>query len=221
MRTLDALAREVGSVGKTLHKLDADEWEAPTRCAPMTVKQLVGHVGRGGLRITEMLAQEPVGDEPEKDGVTYFQYDAALVGPDVVRRAREASDDVTPAELVRSWDESWSRALRAAREILSTSDPVLPGIFGTIRLSEYIRTRIVEVTVHHLDFDDALGHPPHPDPGALEATGDVLRGLLGTDLRPVGMDDLRFAYTGTGRASLTDAERGYLGPLADTFPLFS
>jgi hypothetical protein len=47
----------------------------------------------------------------------------------------------------------------------------------------------------------------------------VLRGLLGADLRPLGVDEVRFALAGTGRADLTDAERGVLGPLADSFPL--
>jgi uncharacterized protein (TIGR03083 family) len=218
---VEALAREVGAVGKALHKLTPAQWAAPTRCAPMDVKALVAHTWRGCQRINEMLAVEPSDEQPEKDAVTYFQYDAVAEAPSILTRAQEVSASfATPAELVAAWDREWIRALQGARGALG-ADPVLPTIFGLMRLSEYLRTRIVEVTVHHLDLDDALGHTPHPDAGALEAVGDVLRGLLGTDLRPVGMNDLRFALTGTGRASLTDDERAYLGPLADKFPLFS
>jgi len=100
-------------------------------------------------------------------------------------------------------------------------DPVLPNVFGLIRLSEYLKTRCVEIVIHHMDLDDALARKPHPDPGALEIVGDVLRGLLGTDLRPVGVDDVRFALIGTGRAPLNDDERQLLGPLDAKFPLFS
>ncbi len=221
INVVEALAREVGNVGKALHKLTPKEWETPTRCDPMRVKELVAHVWRGSARVIDMLGSEPSDEEPEKDGVTYFQYDAAAIAPGVVQRAQDAAGEfATTTELVKAWDTDWVKALQGARRTLS-DDPVLPSLFGLMRLSEYLRTRLVEVTIHHLDLDDALGQSPHPDAAALEGTADVLRGLLGTDLRPVGMDDLRFALTGTGRAPLTDAERDYLGPLADKFPLLA
>lgn len=221
MSVIGALAREVGSVGKALHRLKRADWDRPTRCPPMTVKDLVAHMYRGTMRIEQMLDQEPLNIEPEKDGETYFQFDRSTASPQVVTQAQdEAAGFDDPAALVRAWDEGWSLALRRTREALA-DDPVLPGIFGAIRLSEFLRTRVVEVTVHHMDVDDALGREPHPDPGALEATGDVLRGLLGTDLRGAGIDDVRFAIIGTGRAPLDDRERSLLGPLAEKFPLLA
>ncbi|HEX9713528.1 MAG TPA: maleylpyruvate isomerase family mycothiol-dependent enzyme [Actinomycetota bacterium] len=219
MSVVEALAREVGGVGKALRKLTAAEWDAPTRCEPMTVAELLAHVTRGGERIVSMLEHGPVDSEPEKDAVTYFQYDPDEAGPGIVARAAEEAAGKTPEQLITAWDTSWSKGLREARAAL-THDPVLPGVFGLMRLSEYLKTRVVEVTVHHLDLDDAIGRAYHPDPEALEIVGDVLRGLLGTDLRPVGIDDLRFALTGTGRAHLDETERVHLGPLAERFPLF-
>lgn len=219
MSVVEALAREVGSLGRALRKLSAGEWSTPTRCEPLTVLQLTAHMARGASRIEEMLAADAVDDEPEKDAVTYFQYDADAEAPLIAARAQDVAADIGdgPA-MVAYWDEHWSRALRGAR----AADParVGPTVFGTMRLDEYLKTRIVEVVIHHFDLDDALGHDVHPDPGALGLCGDVLRGLLGTDLRKAGMDDVRFAYVGTGRAPLSDEERAYLGPLADRFPLF-
>lgn len=216
---VEALAREVGSVGKALHRFKTADWIAPTRCPPMSVLDLVAHMLGGAARIEQMLDDGPIDDEPQKDAVTYFRYDPAAEAPWILQRAQEraASFEDTSA-VVKAWDEQWSHALRRARE---SGDPVLPGIFGTIRLSEFLRTRVLEVTVHHMDVDDALGKDPHPDPGALEATGDILRGLLGTDLRGAGVDDVRFALIGTGRAALSDREQEMLGPLADTFPLLA
>lgn len=217
----EALAREVGAVSKAIHRLDARSWALPTRCPPMTVKDLVAHVARGGARLIEMLAVEPLDDEPEKDAVTYFQYDADTEAPQILARAQQIAASLTPEQLVRRWDEDWVRALQGVRRVLAGGDPVLPSVFGTMRLSEYLKTRAVEVVVHHLDLDDALGHAPHPDAEAATIAADVLRGLLGTDLRPVGMDDVRFLTVGTGRAPLDEREVAYLGPLAAKFPLLT
>jgi uncharacterized protein (TIGR03083 family) len=219
MAVVDALAREVGSVGVLLHGLKPKDWERPTSCPPLTVRELAAHMLRGGVRIQEMIAAGAVDSEPERDGVTYFQFDSKAEAAQIVSRAQESSASFPP-DLANAWDLEWTKALQRARAHLD-DDPVLQTIFGLLRLSEYLKTRIVEVLVHHMDLDDAFEKKPHPDAGALEVVGDVLRGLLGTDLRPLGVDDVRFALIGTGRAPLNDEERTMLGPLAEKFPLFA
>ena len=217
MSVVDALAREVGSVGQLLHTLKPKQWEQPTRCPPMNVRELAAHMLRGAVRIEEMLDAGPLDAEPERDGITYFQ--SVTVSGEIVKRAREASA-AFPQDLARAWDLEWTKGLQRARMYVN-EDPVLRNVYGLIRLTEYLKTRCVEAVIHHMDLDDALGRKPHPDREALEITGDILRGLLGTDLRPVGVDDVRFALVGTGRAPLNDDERQMLGPLAQKFPLFS
>jgi len=217
MAVVDALAREVGSVGQLLHTLRQKQWEQPTRCPPMNVRELAAHMLRGAGRIQEMLDGGPVDAEPERDGITYFQ--SVTVSGEIVKRAQEAAA-AFPQDLAKAWDLEWTKALQRAR-MYTNEDPVLRNVYGLMRLSEYLKTRCVEVVIHHMDLDDALGRKPHPDKEALEIVGDVLRGLLGTDLRPVGVDDVRFALIGSGRAPLNDDERQLLGPLADKFPLFS
>ena len=217
MSVVDALAREVGSVGQLLHTLKPKQWEQPTRCPPMNVRELAAHTLRGAVRIEEMLDAGPVDAEPERDGITYFQ--SVTVSGEIVKRAQEASA-AFPQDLARAWDLEWTKGLQRARMYVN-EDPVLRNVYGLIRLTEYLKTRCVEVVIHHMDLDDALGRKQHPDREALEITGDILRGLLGTDLRPVGVDDVRFALIGTGRAPLNDDERHMLGPLAQKFPLFS
>ena len=217
MSVVDALAREVGSVGQLLHTLKPKQWEQPTRCPPMNVRELASHMLRGAVRIEEMLDAGPVDAEPERDGITYFQ--SVTVSDEIVKRAQEASASF-PQDLAKAWDLEWTKALQRARMYIN-EDPVLRNVYGLIRLTEYLKTRCVEAVIHHMDLDDALGRKPHPDREALEITGDILRGLLGTDLRPVGVEDVRFALIGTGRAPLNDEERQMLGPLAQKFPLFS
>ena len=215
---VDALAREVARVGDWLEQLDSKDWDRPTRCPPLTVRELATHAARGAGRMLQMLGAPQETDEPEKDGVTYFQYDPATVGTGVVSRAKEEAAGDLGRGMPGSWTRLWNEALPLVRARLE-EDPVVRSPLGSIHLSEYVRTRCVEVTIHAMDLRDALGLDPDPTPEGLEAACDVLRGLLGTDPRALGMDDVRFALVGTGRGKLSDAEREALGPLADSFPL--
>ena len=216
---LDALSSEVARAQPMLAGMSRDDWLLPTRCPPMNVRELTVHALRGAYRITEFLADPRRDEEPQKDAVTYFRYDPVAVGAGVVSRAQQESGARAPdADLAGEWEVAWKAALTAAREA-SEENPVVASPLGTIRLREYLRTRCVEVTVHMMDVRQALGREPDPSPEGLEAACDVLRGLLGTDLRPLGMDDQRFAIVGTGRGELTGSERELLGPLAESFPL--
>jgi uncharacterized protein (TIGR03083 family) len=214
----DALEDEAGRAGAFLGELGPSDWDLPTRCPPMTVLHLAVHTMRGALRIVEFLDAPPVEDEPQMDAVTYYRYDPADVGPTVVARAQKEAESRTGAGFSAEWQAAWAAAIAAARR-RADDNPVVASPFGTLRLREYLRTRCVEVTIHAMDLRNALGRDPDPTPWGLGATCDVLRGLLGADLRPLGVDDLRFALLGTGRATFTGAEREMLGPLADSFPL--
>jgi uncharacterized protein (TIGR03083 family) len=216
---VDALEAETIRTGAFLAGLSVSDWQRPTRCPPLNVRELAVHALRGAYRIREFLAVPPAEGEPEKDAVTYYRYDAAVEGPVIVERAQEESRKRPPdADIAGEWRAAWDQALTASRNA-SEDDPVVVTPFGALRLREYLKTRCVEVGIHAMDLRDALGLDPDPSPECLEAVGDVLRGLLGADLRPLGMDDVRFALVGTGRGALTAAERAMLGPLSDSFPL--
>jgi uncharacterized protein (TIGR03083 family) len=217
----EALGREAMRAGDFLAGLRPDEWNMPTRCPPMSVHDLASHVLRGAIRIAEMIEAGPVDEEPEADGETYFRYDPAQIGPDVVRRAQEAAGTFPTDDFVRTWHDRWKRSLDLAA-VSPAEDRVYRNVFGGLmKLSEYLRTRAVELVVHHMDLRDALRLEPDPDPDALDAVCGVVAGLLGTDLRRLGVDAVRFALLGTGRAALSDEERGMLGPLADELPVIS
>jgi uncharacterized protein (TIGR03083 family) len=216
---IDALEAETVRAGRFLAGLTVDDWMRPTRCSPLNVRELAVHALRGAYRILDTLAAPRREGEPEKDAVTYWSYDPAKVGRGVVERAKAESDErALDADIGAEWAEKWGEALAEARAA-AADDPLVTAIPGTIRLRDFMKTRCIEVGVHTMDLRDALGLEPDPSRECLEAVGDVLRGILGADLRPMGMDDVRFALTGTGRASLTDTERSMLGPLADSFPL--
>jgi uncharacterized protein (TIGR03083 family) len=213
-----ALEVEAERTAKFLEGLSDEDWRRPTRCPPLDLRQLAVHTLRAGLRLVELTAN-PVEGEPEKATVTYYRYDPAALGPGVVQRAQNDSEALAGKDLVEQWREGFAAAAASARAHLD-DDPVLATPVGTIRLREYIPTRCVEVTIHTMDLRHALGLEPDPTLEGLTVTCDVLRTMLGADLRPMGMDDVRFALTGSGRGDLSAAEREMLGPLSDSFPLF-
>jgi len=216
---IEALEAETLRTGSFLRSLSAQDWLQPTRCPPLNLRELAVHALRGAYRILDTLAAPRREGEPEKDAITYWHYDVAQVGRGVVDRAQAESDQrAVDADIAAEWSETWVEAIAAARPALE-DDPLVNAIPGTIRLNEFLKTRCIEVGIHTMDLRDALGLDPDPSPECLEAIGDVLRGLLGADLRPLGMDDVRFALVGTGRGRLTADERTMLGPLSDSFPL--
>ena len=216
---IDALEAETVRTGEFLTGLSAADWRRPTRCTPLSVRELAVHTVRGAYRILDTLAAPRREGEPEKDAITYWRYDVATVSRGVVDRAKAESLQRAPdADIAAEWKEKWPEAIAAARRAVE-DDPLVAAVPGTIRLREFLKTRCIEVGIHAMDLRAALGLEPDPTPGCLEAVGDVLRGLLGADLRPLGMDDIRFALVGTGRGELSAAEREMLGPLSDSFPL--
>lgn len=215
---IEAVEAETLRTGKFLAGLTSEDWRRPTRCPPLTVRELAVHALRGAYRILDTLAKPRLEGEPQKDAVTYWRYDVAEVGRGVVDRAKAESSERAPgSDIAGEWGEKWSEAIAAARA--ADDDPLVTAIPGTIRMREFFKTRCIEVGIHAMDLRDALGQDPDPSPECLEAACDVLRGLLGADLRPLGMDDVRFALVGTGRGELTAEEKAMLGPLADGFPL--
>jgi mycothiol maleylpyruvate isomerase-like protein len=113
---LDALRAESDRFGATLAALSPDDWQRPTRCPPMDLRRLTAHALRGAERIIEFLGRPPTDPPADVDAVSYFRYDPAVVGPDVVRRAAEAAGSRTGAEIAALWATTWPDALALGQE---------------------------------------------------------------------------------------------------------
>jgi uncharacterized protein (TIGR03083 family) len=218
---LEALRRECELVSQTVLGLPEDRFSGPTRLPAWNVKELVGHMYRDIDRINTALTQDPPATA-DTDAVTYWtRYDPAVDGPDIADRAKEvaAAHDSGQA-LAAAWDEMWRRSLGQAgtadrQRVVVTWGPALT-------LDELLRTRVLEITVHRMDLNDALRLPPDPTEPGLEITEEILLALLGQAMpESVGWDGVTFVEKGTGRTALTDAERVTLGDLADGFPLLA
>jgi uncharacterized protein (TIGR03083 family) len=133
-------------------------------------------------------------------------------------RSAERVGDRSGTEVREEWNQLWPQALDTVRSQWE-ENPLVETPLGRIALREYVRTRCVEATVHHMDLRDALGKEPTPDPQALAVAVGVLEGLLGAPLGETGMQPIDFVLSATGRRPLSEGERDTLGPLADKFPV--
>lgn len=197
---------------------DAD-FARPTRCPLWDVKALIAHLWRDVDRIGAYLSDEPTSG-PEGDAVTYWRaYDPVAEGPLISAHTLEIADRfATGSELVASFashlgDQMHSAHAQRPERLINTR-------LQTMRLDEFVETRVLELTVHGLDLARALDRAPWTTPGGAEVTGRILVALLGAPPPPgLGWSDVVFIETGTGRRALTEPERSALGAKADRFPL--
>ncbi|MEU4398272.1 maleylpyruvate isomerase N-terminal domain-containing protein [Micromonospora orduensis] len=106
-----------------------------------------------------------------------------------------------PGEFERSW-----RAADAAVAAAPPERVVRTRHGDAMSLTEFLRTRVVEVGVHGLDLAVALDRPPWLTPQAAAVIADL---LTGGRPAPAGLcwDRLTLIRKTTGRAALTPAER--------------
>ncbi len=221
---LRAFRAECEEVSRTVAALSEADFALPTRCPAWNVKELLGHMLRDVDRINTTLASPRLA-AADCNSVEYWRrYDPSPASPDsigVADRAKEvASAYPTGGDLVRAWDDLWRSAVRSAE----TSEPgrVVRTWGPALTLEEFIRTRVVEITVHGMDLAEALGRGTWSTDGGRAITVDILTRLLDpTPPSSLTWDETTFIEKGTGRRTLTEKERRDLGTVAERFPLLA
>lgn len=161
----------------------ASQWDQASALPQMAVGALAGHLGRSVLQVDWYLESEP----PPKDArcLSAIGYYAGLVGVDdrgselnvgVRQRAEESAASGHHALLAQV-----SQGLARLRERLpgEPADRRLEVFRGRVLLlDEYLKTRLIEITVHVDDLAVSLGlaTPEMPEP-ALETAIGVLVGV--------------------------------------------
>jgi hypothetical protein len=171
-----------------------------------------------------LMALAAPGPEPaDTDAVSYWR--AYTAEPDADEElesetARFATDSAAaygrPAGLVRHWTHLSAAAVSAA----ARSDPELTVATQGLRLStdDFLRTLVVEATLHHLDLVRYLAGVPSPPAANLALTRATIEGLLEVPIPP-DWDDRSTALWLTGREAAPAAELHRLGPAADLLPV--
>jgi uncharacterized protein (TIGR03083 family) len=197
---LTAFTAECEATEKTLRSIEPGWWQLPG-LGEWSVAELAGHLVRGATRVDAYLDRELDGAEPTADRVSYWHFDLAGAAPGIAQRARDVAAESGPSELPQRFADGW-RASAARAETLAW-DHLLQTFRGPMRLDEYLATRVLEVVVHHMDLNAALGRPPEPTPDGAKLTMSLLEGLLGAD-KPHNFGRARFIKAATGRIAVDD-----------------
>jgi uncharacterized protein (TIGR03083 family) len=216
---LEALREECEEVSRIVLSLVDEDFAKPTRLPAWNVKELLGHMYRDIDRTNTALSTPPPA-EVTADSVSYWRsYDPVHDAPAIADRAKEvAARYETGVALAAAWNEMWRAALDGAAgsdraRLVVTWGPHLT-------LDEFLKTRVLEITVHRMDMEDALGRKGWGTDLAVSIVDDILEGLLGEEPpSELEWDVVDFIETGTGRRPLSETEHAVLGPLADRFPL--
>jgi uncharacterized protein (TIGR03083 family) len=218
--TVEALHGECELVSELVLGLPEEDFARPTRLPAWNVKELLGHMMRGIERIGAYL-DEPAPSAADTDAVSYWtRYDPVTDSPEVADRGKAmAAKYESGQQLAAAWDVAWRRNVgRAGTEDPSRFVQVAWG--PSLTFDEYLKTRVLEITVHRMDMEDALGLKGWGTDDAISIVDEILVGLLGDEPpSELEWDAVDFIDTATGRRELTDDEREILGDLAPRFPL--
>ncbi|MFR9778512.1 maleylpyruvate isomerase N-terminal domain-containing protein [Micromonospora sp. MS34] len=208
MDTVRAAFRdECRQLEAVLRGLTGADLDRPTPCPPWAVRDLIAHVRTGAGRLVDMLAA-PAPARAEVDAAGYFGTAKFTPEVDRDRIAAARREALAPAD-VPEVAEGFARVWRATDAAVAGQPPerlVRTRHGDAMTLTEFLRTRVVEVGVHGLDLADALDRRPWLTPAAAEVVAELL-----SDGRPVpdelGWDALTLVRKATGRAALTHRER--------------
>lgn len=220
---------ELAALQLQAHEIDAlavgarpEDWDRPTRCPPLSVRELLAHVTFSLERFVAALGRET--DAPlTHDRVSWWGWedDDAVAAGVVEAGQREAAARKDDEELVEWWRTTVQAALERCRETAPLHRLRWHGTFDrVVTAADLAATRVVELGVHGMDLSHATLNGERIDPKAADIVAGVLDGLLAEPLpKALGWDRRTYILTGTGRRRVEPNERYVLGPLADRFPL--
>jgi len=177
LASVDALSEELDSIAEILASLRSDEWSRPTLLVPVervpnwTVLELAAHLGYA-MDMVETLLSEQSASPPALDRTSFYDHPRGSLAPLAYRTAADVADSKTHAEILDFCLKSFANALETARR----TDPAFVGwtVIGTIRVDDFIATRVVEAVVHGFDLTQALDRTATPSAWAVDCAASVM-----------------------------------------------
>jgi uncharacterized protein (TIGR03083 family) len=217
---LDAFAAEAQSLAAAMAREPAATLGAPSRCPPWTVGELFWHVATAAGRVGGMLAEpEPEPGEPGRRGqglvsaAGYYRPDrrfSAATNADRIATAQRGAAGLGPDDLRAAFDRGW-RSTLAGAAAAAPGRRVRTRHGDLMLVTEFLRTRVLELAVHGLDLAAGVGRGPwltEPAAGVVEEL--ILPGQDGAAAalrQRLGWDRAVLLAKATGRSPLTAAER--------------
>jgi uncharacterized protein (TIGR03083 family) len=214
--TADALIAEAAALSSVVTRLDSTDLSPPSPCSPWTVGALICHVLIGADRIAQALAEPEDAADDLISTAAYYRPDerfSATTNADRIATAQALADRLVPtgpralaAELDRRCAES-AELLTAA----PTDRAICTRHGDRMLLTDFARTRVVELGVHGLDAAIGLNRQPWLTDEAAGVLEDLLLPEGGAQQvrATLGCDRTGLIARLTGRIPLSaaDAER--------------
>ena len=192
----EAFKQAAGYFTDTVAQVQSSQWDGPG-LGVWSVRELVGHTGRS-LTLVEEYGKQRAERTDVSSAAEHYHVSLAPEGVDegIAERGRTAGGmlGADPASSVRDAAAGALRVLDAVPEATIIAYPN-----GGIRLDHYLQTRVLELTVHTLDLQVALGIQGEPPPEALSVTLHLL-----ADLAADSGHGGALALAATGRGVLPD-----------------
>nr|WP_297425473.1 maleylpyruvate isomerase N-terminal domain-containing protein [uncultured Actinotalea sp.] len=214
----DVLESEAAALAVALGRASEQDAGRATRCAPLTVAALLGHVRVTLRALGPMLAAPEPEREPRPAGpgvavrvgaAEYYRPDGRFSPETDARRlaaavAAGAEHPALPAQ-VAAWGAEVAVLLAAVRQGDRGEDRLVVTRHGDVMvLADFLVTRVLEVAVHGIDLADALGAPRW----TTAAAATLLRALHLDGPLPEGVaDDVAFLGLVTGRDPASPLQR--------------
>lgn len=185
LRTRTAVLAQYAHVRDAVAALTPQQLAAPTRLGDWTVRDLVAHIAQGLGSVSRDLAlPEPPGPKP---ATTLLEWPPAVAA--VVRDPEAPAPAADRPDLLALYGEV-EAAFLADVPASGPGDRLLPTRVGSMRLTDYLVTRTVELIVHTDDLNEALGLEIPYDRQALAACTRLLADTL-ADRAPGGSVEVR------------------------------
>lgn len=163
-----------------------ERWDQPSALAELKVSGLAGHLARAVLQVEWVL------DRPEPDGepIGAVQYYGELDGVDDLHSdlnagVRDRGEETAAGGWGRLYLDTSGALDRLAGRLPTVPEGRLVLAFGrSLTIDEYLKTRLIELTVHLDDLAASLDVEPPELP--LEATGVAIAVLVGVGRARVG-----------------------------------
>lgn len=141
----------------------ADRWEEQSALERMSIGALAAHLSRA-VTVVPTYLDEP-GTPPFRDPAAYFLTVAEQLNTDldsevsvVVRSRAEAAAEPGLKAVVAQWDAA--RSAVADRVTSETKDEGISVLGGSMKVGDYLVTRVVELVIHGDDLAVSLGQEP-------------------------------------------------------------
>jgi uncharacterized protein (TIGR03083 family) len=209
--TLEAFGAESRRLSEAVAAADDAAFARPSPCFPWTVAELVYHVRMAMGWLTGMLAAPAPAGSGLVPAAGYYRSDqrfSAATNADRIDSARRGAAALPDAAArARDFDD----ARQHAWALVQAAPPgrVVQTRHGDrMLLTEFLRTRVLELTVHGLDLAAGLECQPWTTAPAAQVTQELLlRSAAAARLRAgTGWDQATLIAALTGRRPVTPAE---------------